>query len=171
MLAVLVPPSTSSGAMYIGVPTMAPLSVIEPVPVSRARPKSVIATRGPPEPDSAPLRSIRLPGLMSRCTTPWSCANCSARPTAAAMAQAFCSGSGPTRSRSSSVTPSTNSIANQCRRPFVPWSTKATMSGWRTRAMMRPSRRKRASARSVSVRLGGSTLSAMRSPVARSRAS
>jgi hypothetical protein len=30
--------------MNIGVPTIAPLSVIEPVPVSRARPKSVIAT-------------------------------------------------------------------------------------------------------------------------------
>jgi hypothetical protein len=90
--------------MYIGVPTNAPLSVIDPVPASRAKPKSVIFT------PASFSHSITLLGLTSRCTTPWSCANCSARATCAPISAALRIGIGPARRRSSSVSPSTNSI-------------------------------------------------------------
>ena len=96
-------PVACSGLMYAGVPSATPVSVSVSPPAAltaRATPKS--ATRACP--DSNRMFS----GLMSRCTTPASCARPSAPPTSRTIRITSATGSFPSRfSRSRSVAPST----------------------------------------------------------------
>ena len=102
--------ATCSGAMYAGVPNDVPNCVsVAPVTWPRASlnalamPKSV-TTAEPPE------RST-FSGLMSRCTTPCSCAYASARATSRRMLMTSVIGSAPSfASRARSDSPSTNGI-------------------------------------------------------------
>ncbi len=103
-------PSACSGDRYCGVPTTMPVCVIEVTPDCRARamPKSITLT--------TPLvDTITLAGLMSRCTSPWSCEASSADSTAAVIFSACSVGIAPrvvtcSSSTSFSERPSTNSM-------------------------------------------------------------
>ena len=97
-------PKNCSGDMYEGVPSTVPAWVSSEVSV-RAMPKSAILTRPSPS-------MIKLPGLMSRWTTPWLCECASAsrissmiRADSATVKHSLAS------KRSLSCLPSTNSIA------------------------------------------------------------
>ncbi|KQV14634.1 hypothetical protein ASC99_31295 [Kitasatospora sp. Root107] len=98
------PPSACSGAMYSAVPSTACEAVIFVLAVERAIPKSVTVTR-------SPLRSIRLEGLRSRCTTSRRCAASSASSVWATRASAREGGIAPSAARiSCSGCPSINSM-------------------------------------------------------------
>ncbi len=98
-------PDIRSGAVYSGEPTKEPVSVSVVAPATCAIPKSVSTTR--PVPDS--IRTLA--GLMSRCSTPTSCAVRTALSRATPIRAASAASTGPCRAiRSASEPPSTNSM-------------------------------------------------------------
>ena len=85
------------------VPSSAPVLVRLAARGEEAMPKSVTLTR--------PSAAIsRLPGLMSRCTTPLRCAACSAWAAWASTSAVRRGGSGPVASTAASDGPSTSSM-------------------------------------------------------------
>ena len=90
--------------MYVGVPSAKPADVSVPDSVSAlAIPKSATT--------ECPLETRMFSGLMSRCTTPWSCANSSASSTSSMIRTTAGTGSCPSRAiRERSVSPVTNGI-------------------------------------------------------------
>jgi hypothetical protein len=136
---------------------------------ARATPKSVRRARpGAPASDSTSTFS----GLRSRCTTPaaWAAASASARSRSTAAASA--AGSAPcASSRSRSEPPATYSIANQSSDPASPAAYTCTMCGWRSRATVRASCRKRPRSTALAVSSGAMTLMATGRSSASSRPS
>jgi hypothetical protein len=90
---------------------MSPVEVTLAASTSRAMPKSV-SLHLPPR----PIRTLA--GFTSRCTSPWPCTWSRASATAMPMSVIFCTGCGPRRIASASVSPSTNSMTTQGR-PLV----------------------------------------------------
>ena len=90
--------------MYVGVPSAKPAEVSVPDSVSAlAIPKSATT--------ACRLERRMFSGLMSRCTTPCSCANSSASSTSSSTRTAACTGSTPSRAiRARSVSPVTYGI-------------------------------------------------------------
>ncbi len=84
-------PIACSGARYPGVPTSWPVLVTGAESAARAMPKSVIFT-------TPPGASSRLPGLMSRCTSPARCAACRPDAVWAMMSRLRAGSSGPAAS-------------------------------------------------------------------------
>ena len=102
-------PAACSGAMYAGVPiavpscvSVAPAGFACAATIAFAMPKSATTAVCP--------ESRTLSGLMSRCTTPCSCAYASAFATSRRMSTACAIGTGPSASRARRDSPSTNGI-------------------------------------------------------------
>ncbi len=150
-------PRNCSGAMNAGVPTTLEV-MLWLTSSARAMPKSI--TRGPSGPSST------LPGLKSRCTTPARWIAVSAVAVAMASRISACPRMGPSaltwRCREG---PSTYSPTMYGRPSASPTSSTRAVQNSATRRTESASRRKRRTARSSSVNLACSSLTATRSPV------
>ena len=168
-------PLNCSGAMYSGVPTgpcvaEAPLDG-SPAAVVRARPKSMITTRGA----LAPGTIITLAGLRSRCTTPSACAAESPSSSSRNTRSAWSAGRPASlSSRAASVCPASSSMVRNTR--GAAWL-RSSSSSW-TRQTLRCATRRaswisrlnRARAWSPVMKLAAMALTATSTPSCRSRA-
>src|SRR5688572_24197513 len=129
-----------SGAMYAGVPNATP-SDVRP----EALPDSLTALATPKSVTRAwPRLTITLSGLMSRCTTPCSCAYASASVTSRSNRTASATGSSPSRaSFARSDSPSMNGITYHSRSPDAFALNSGTTCGCWSRAASWISRRNR----------------------------
>ena len=125
--------------MYVGVPIEVPATVSVPpdttvrdAEMAFAIPKSVTV--------ALPAASSTLSGLMSRCTTPFACANARARATSRRMLITSPMVSGPCARRARTDSPSTYGIENQGSPSASPAPSTGTMCGCCSRAASSTSR-------------------------------
>jgi hypothetical protein len=156
-------PRACSGAMYPGVPTIAPVRVIRVSAACHAIPKSSTFTRS-----MSPSTRNRFEGFRSRCTTPPACAKESASATRVPSLTVSLTDSAPRLKRSDKSSPSSHSMArNGSPAGPTPCATYRTMAGWRSSESTSISRAKRPLCADFSPSI---TLTATASPVTRSKA-
>ena len=149
------PPFACSGLMNSAVPRTRSVSSRSASALTCAIPKSVTSAR------PVPTSSRMLSGFTSRCTTPCRCAYASAQATSLMSRVASASVRGPrARTRSPSVSPSTNAITKKTNSWI--WSTAkmGTMFGCESLAAVRASSRNRSRTSSCAAISGGSSFSA-----------